>query len=122
MPVLSPIADCPNSGIDIIGDDDIVTARLGTCPVVDEADPESVPSGVAPKEPLPSDALSDSTERFRIRFFTAEHAVVHARQAPKDQSEPKNGIFAFDGEPVNGSISLVRGWFNGCRYVSNEPS
>ncbi|KAJ6599763.1 hypothetical protein DFH09DRAFT_626245 [Mycena vulgaris] len=94
-------------GIDMIGDNDIVTARPGSARELDlvcETTPDAAPG--AAESDLPSTALPDAVERFKIRFVTAEHALAHARQTPKEQTEPKNGIFAFDGEPVNGNITL----------------
>ncbi|KAJ7484167.1 hypothetical protein FB451DRAFT_1169243 [Mycena latifolia] len=91
-------------GIDIIGDNDIVTARLGSCTAADDPDstridaPSNEGEDNADSGPLLSNALPDQMGRFKIRFVTAEHALAHARQTPKEQSEPKNGIFAFDGE------------------------
>lgn len=87
---------CP-SAIDTIGEDDIVTARIGSSPVPDKADPDLVP-----RSPLP-----DAVERFKITFVTAEHALCHARQTPKEQSEAKTGVLAFDGELINGNMTLV---------------
>ncbi|KAJ7106228.1 hypothetical protein C8R44DRAFT_805910 [Mycena epipterygia] len=82
--------------IDTIREDDIVTARIGSSSVPDKADPD-----LDPRSPLP-----DAVERFKITFVTAEHALCHARQTPKEQSEAKNGVLAFDGELINGNMTL----------------
>ncbi|KAJ6599756.1 hypothetical protein DFH09DRAFT_1503902 [Mycena vulgaris] len=94
-------------GVDMIGEDDIVTVRLVSPVDARDTDPEPDPllvavTGVASS----SDVLPDAVARFKIRFFTAEHALAHARETPKERTEPVNGMFAFNSKPVNGNITL----------------
>ncbi|KAJ7472963.1 hypothetical protein B0H11DRAFT_1345488 [Mycena galericulata] len=49
---------------------------------------------------------SDPVDRFKIGFITAEHAVIHAGQTAREQSEATNGISAFDAEMISGSTTL----------------
>jgi hypothetical protein len=46
-------------------------------------------------------------DRFKIGFVTAERAVLHAKDTPREQSEATNATFAFDGEMISGSTTLV---------------
>lgn len=84
----------------MIGDDDIVTARVGSCPT-----PPTTPS--IEKNNVLRIAQPDPVDRFKIEFITAELAIGHARQTPREQSEATNGVFAFDGELISGSTTLV---------------
>jgi hypothetical protein len=43
----------------------------------------------------------------QIRIVTAEAARAFAKENPKQQVEPTNGILAFDGEYVSGNVTFV---------------
>jgi hypothetical protein len=93
------VAHHAHSVIAMIADNDIITARSAN---TGDAGPNLLP---------PSLSDSDTTERFKIKFVTAEHAVIHARQTPRERSEPVNGVIGFDGEFVSGNTTLVRARF-----------
>ncbi|KAF7335602.1 putative bifunctional E2/E3 enzyme [Mycena venus] len=38
--------------------------------------------------------------------MTAELAVAHAKDTPREQSEPSNGVFGFDGQFISGNTTL----------------
>ncbi|KAJ7670709.1 hypothetical protein DFH06DRAFT_1468485 [Mycena polygramma] len=88
-------------GIAMIGSNEIVTARPRTT-----AEPSSKPTDATLDIDILPPSHSDTTERFKIKFVTAQDAIAHARQTPREQSEPTNGVFGFDGELVSGNTTL----------------
>ncbi|KAJ6627692.1 hypothetical protein B0H10DRAFT_1905503 [Mycena sp. CBHHK59/15] len=90
-------------GVDMIEEGDVVTARAGA-PAARIIEPPQ--SHVSLKSRAEYATSSDEPERFQMRLVTAEHARLHARRTPKDQSEPTTGVFAFDGEFVSGNTTL----------------
>ncbi|KAJ7021307.1 hypothetical protein C8F04DRAFT_1141408 [Mycena alexandri] len=94
-------------GVEMIGDNDIVTARLtDATPIPIPRIYDTLPPKPAEKPTRASDGVPDAVDRFKIVFVTAEHAVAHAKQTPKYQTEPTNGVLAFEGEPINGATTL----------------
>ncbi|KAF8148358.1 hypothetical protein K438DRAFT_1989266 [Mycena galopus ATCC 62051] len=93
------ISDGPALGekdtVETIGEHDIVTARAKSS----ATSPPEIKIEVGSAHP-------DPVARFKIGFLTAENAVLHAKQTPREQSEPTNGTFAFDGELISGSLPL----------------
>ncbi|KAF8189626.1 hypothetical protein K438DRAFT_2019046 [Mycena galopus ATCC 62051] len=93
------ISDGPALGekdtVEMIGEHDIVTARAKSS----ATSPPEIKIEVGNAHP-------DPVARFKIGFLTAENAVLHAKQTPREQSEPTNGTFAFDGELISGSLPL----------------
>ncbi|KAJ7148093.1 hypothetical protein C8R43DRAFT_1108121 [Mycena crocata] len=84
-------------GIDMIGENDEVIARDG---------PASSPVPMDISRPNTACPDADTTERFRITFVTAEHAITYGKQTPREQTEPTNGLAAYDGEPISGNTPL----------------
>ncbi|KAJ7735835.1 hypothetical protein DFH07DRAFT_967025 [Mycena maculata] len=109
LEILDGFALRDQDGVDMIPEDEIVTARSSTVVT-------SVSASMPKHEPvLYSDHLIGGPEstisphnpgRIQIRFVTAELARVHARGTPKTQTEATNGILAFDGEFVSGNTTL----------------
>ncbi|KAJ6568825.1 hypothetical protein B0H19DRAFT_687758 [Mycena capillaripes] len=94
-------------GVDMIGDNDIVIAR--SISIADSDIPQShvlVPSSPSAPAQLPPSEDLDTVKRFKIAFVTAEHAATHAKETPRDQSEPESGVFGFDGEFVSQNTTL----------------
>ncbi|KAJ7677170.1 hypothetical protein B0H17DRAFT_123065 [Mycena rosella] len=94
-------------GIDMIAEDDIVTAR--SCAVqmdVAVSAPKRESRFVTPSTSTEVTASPEEPTRLQIRFVTAELARVYARGTPKEQSEATNGVLAFDGESVSGNTTL----------------
>ncbi|KAJ6451921.1 hypothetical protein C8R45DRAFT_1041477 [Mycena sanguinolenta] len=83
--------------VDMIGENEIVTARPGLPVKLPESIPNTYSTNMVQDDPIP---------RFRIGFVTAENALSHAKQTSKEQSEATNGTLAFDGEMVSGNITL----------------
>jgi hypothetical protein len=52
-------------------------------------------------------AQPDEPCRMQVRLVTAELARNHAKETPKDSSEPTNGVLAFEGEFISGNTTLV---------------
>jgi hypothetical protein len=53
-------------------------------------------------------AHPDEPSRMQVRLVTAELARDFAKENPKLQVEPANGILAFDGELISGNVTFVR--------------
>ncbi|PVF99226.1 hypothetical protein CPB86DRAFT_315970 [Serendipita vermifera] len=87
--------------IDIIRDEEVVR--------VTPRDPalSSTPAKTEPKE-LDRSYLAhpDEPTRLQIRIVTAENARAFAKENPKQQLEPTNGVLAFDGEFVSGNVTF----------------
>ncbi|KAJ7739067.1 hypothetical protein DFH07DRAFT_840632 [Mycena maculata] len=86
-------------GIDMIGENEVVTAR------VNSSSRSSDTVQLVPSIEI-DDAHLDPVDRYKIGFVTAEHALAHAKQTPREQSEATNGIYAFDGHIISGSTTL----------------
>ncbi|KAJ7648948.1 hypothetical protein DFH06DRAFT_1300213, partial [Mycena polygramma] len=97
--------------IDMIGSNDIVTAR----PPKIGAKPTDASFDIVPP------SHSDTTERFKIKFVTAQDAIAHARQTPRERSEPTNGVFGFDGELVSGNTTLRDLQNEAARVLNSAP-
>ncbi|KAJ6627691.1 hypothetical protein B0H10DRAFT_1941048 [Mycena sp. CBHHK59/15] len=101
--VYQPRTPYCDSGVDMIAESDIVTARsyavaaCSTSPTMN-TDPLQWGSGLLKESVTTSSLAVDEPERFQIQFVTAELARQHARQTPKEHSTAKSGIFAFDSE------------------------
>lgn len=50
----------------------------------------------------------------KITFVTAELARSHARKNLRVNSEPSNGVLAFDGEPVSCNTTVVSNYLQIC--------
>jgi hypothetical protein len=61
------------------------------------------------RKPLDESYLAHPDEpiRLRIQVITAEAARAFAKENPKRQLEPTNGVLAFDGEYVSGNVTFV---------------
>jgi hypothetical protein len=97
------------SGVDMIAEGDVVTARPispGTgSKASSQADPLFTHKPDAPKN------KPDAPDAVQIRLVTAEIARMHAKKNPKDQTTSDAGVLAFDGEFVNRNTTLVGGTF-----------
>lgn len=101
------------SGINVIADSEIVTAR----PVTVSPDSNhhrrvsNPPPYVGEVIGKPATQIRDESTggRLQIQLVTAQLARQHAASNLKDTSLPSNGTLAFDGQLVSGNTSLVRG-------------
>jgi hypothetical protein len=107
------------SDVDIILDNDIVTARPSLRPlgISNSFQPTEVGLPAAPA-PHVQGRLKTSFEpgRVQISFITAELARSHARKNLKVNSEPSNGVLAFDGELVSCNTTVVSRCLQGRVY------
>ena len=69
---------------------------------------EEIGPRCSPPELLPQQKIrKDEPGRFKITFINAELARDHAKKTRKDNSEPLNGILAFNGELVSRNTTVV---------------
>lgn len=99
----------PVSDIGSIGDKDEVSARLsGETLVAKPRIEASNDTNTVRKGALAFDSFLKDQRRFLFSVVTAEVARAHARQHPQDNTEPTNGVLAFNGESVGENVTLVR--------------
>jgi hypothetical protein len=72
-----------------------------------------MPSSVTKPKPKPRSDTShiahpDEPIRMQVRVVTADIARDFAKEKPKEQTEPTNGILAFEGELISGNVTFVR--------------
>ncbi|KAK7050214.1 putative bifunctional E2/E3 enzyme [Favolaschia claudopus] len=94
-------------GVEMIGDTDVVTARVvdhQSAVLPNQLEGMADESSAVETKGVP--ISHESTKRFQIRFVSAKQAVAYAQETPREQSEPTNGVLAFDGEFVSGNTTL----------------
>ncbi|PVF92993.1 hypothetical protein CPB86DRAFT_142216 [Serendipita vermifera] len=96
-------------GFELRGKDPIDIIRDGELVLVS---PKNPTVSLTPAKPEPKEldrsyiAHPDEPTRLQIRIVTAESARAFAKENPKQQLEPTNGVLAFDGEFVSGNITF----------------